>query len=120
MNEQFWIDLNQLFRGYSLPLIKEGDEKALLTLIRNQIEERDIFASIEKNSQLSLAKQKTRMTINIKTTEMFLFFIKECLVAPRDITLSHRDKDAINQLIVAKIDQFIENVCISTILDDEY
>jgi hypothetical protein len=108
MTENFWNRLNQLLKGYSLNEI-EPDENKLYTLIKMQIEAREITKNLAKAEKADFEVWKRRNGVKSKTLEMFLFYLKESLIIPHNVTLTHRERDGINQLLIAKIDQFINN-----------
>jgi len=108
MTEVFWNRLNQLLTGYNFGTIPQ-DENALCDLVRMLLEEDQNQKRLSKANQSDFESYKKRIQLRFKTFEMFLFYLKESLVIPYNVTLTHRERDGLNTLLSAKIDQFIEN-----------
>jgi len=108
MTEVFWNRLNQLLTGYNFGTIPQ-DENALCDLVRMLLEEDQRKERLLKVYRSDFDNYKKGIELKFKTFEMFLFYLKESLVIPYNVTLTHRERDGLNTLLSAKIAQFIEN-----------
>jgi Na+/phosphate symporter len=112
-------ELNQLLKGYNILEITsdqdeftENDLKRVIHIIRTLLEEQSIHKTLVQNAEHNKRIVKNRIEMKLKTIEMFFNFIRESLTTPVNTTFTHRDRDAINQLVVSKITQFVDvNEC---------
>ena len=116
VSSSFVVNLNEFLVRHDFNPIEDSSE--LLEFIKMQIKAREMTSNLAKAKDKDLAEYKLKISRRMRIIQSFLFYIKESLIIPYNLTLTHKERDAINQLLTAKIDQFIENNNCS--YDDEF